>query len=289
MEQTIADAFKELKENLKFVYEENEVEIILGWVFEHVFNYSKVQGSLNAQTLVNAEQAALLHRFETELTAHRPIQYVLGESYFYGLKLKVDESVLIPRPETEELVDWCLKEIKRPLNQDFKILDIGTGSGCIALAIKSKLKNAEVWAVDISEKALKIAQENAQHARLEIALRQTNILDVSNWSTLPDFDVIISNPPYITKAEQKEMSPNVLKYEPENALFVQNDDPLQFYKSIADFAKLHLKKDGKLFFELNALFAEETKNWLLGDHWEVELKNDLQGRARMIQSKRVIV
>ena len=277
-------AFQELKQKLQNIYNKNEADIIVKWVFEALLNLPQFNVSIHSHLILNEMQQKLMLRYQQELLLHRPVQYVLGESYFYGLKLKVNESVLIPRPETEELVDWCFNEINQKAKESITILDIGTGSGCIALALKSKLKNSEVFAVDISELALSVAKENAMLNNLDIVWMQMDILNFTDKEDLPMFDIIISNPPYITVSESKEMEEHVLKYEPETALFVQNDDPLQFYKRIADFAKLYLKKDGDLYFELNAQYAQATSSYLEAQNWIVFLKKDLQERARMLKA-----
>lgn len=287
MDWTIGNAFKDLKESLKQIYNENESEIISYWVFEKLFTLSKIEISLNADLLINPIPAQELLEMKTELLAHRPVQYVLGETYFYGLKFTVNESVLIPRPETEELVDWCLQMIESSQKPKMKVLDIGTGSGCIALALKSKLPNAEVHALDYSGEALIIANENSENLNLPVYFHHANILNPDLMKQFEGFDVIISNPPYITLNEQKDISKHVLDYEPSIALFVNNDDPFQFYKAISSFAKQHLNQDGFLFFEVHADYADSTEKMLQQSDWQTQLRKDLQGRNRMLLCKRL--
>jgi release factor glutamine methyltransferase len=207
-----------------------------------------------------------------------PIQYILGETEFYGLKLNVNPAVLIPRPETEELVDWILK-----INsiRNAKILDIGTGSGCIALALKNHLKEGEISGVDISENALKVARENALQNHLNVNFFQSDILKwkESEWDK---FDIVVSNPPYVRMSEKAKMNDNVLHYEPDSALFVSDQDPLVFYRAIAAFASQYLNKNGFLFFEINEYLGEEMKVLMEGFGFEsIEIRKDINSKNRM--------
>jgi release factor glutamine methyltransferase len=217
-----------------------------------------------------------LQRFE-------PIQYILGETEFFGLKLRVDPSVLIPRPETEELVDWviCSGMENKPL-----ILDVGTGSGCIALALKKEIKNADVTALDISEKALETAQKNAEMNHLDIRFLQADMMQWKNkdWKR---FDLIICNPPYIREKEKEAMFPNVLKYEPGNALFVPDADPLVFYRETALFAWQFLQKRGWLYFEINENLECEMADLMKETGFQnTQIKKDMNGKARMLRCRR---
>jgi release factor glutamine methyltransferase len=211
-----------------------------------------------------------------------PIQYILGETEFYGLKLKVNPSVLIPRPETEELVDWIVQS-KLPANCN--VLDIGAGSGCIALAIKNQLKKAKVSGLDISENAIETARHNALENRLEVDFFQADILNHSDFID-QKFDVVVSNPPYIRESEKPLMHSNVLDFEPEKALFVPDADPLLFYRTIAEFARKYLKKYGSLFFEINENLGTETVG-LLADFGfsDIEIRKDINGKNRMVKCK----
>ncbi|MGI8892254.1 MAG: peptide chain release factor N(5)-glutamine methyltransferase [Bacteroidia bacterium] len=214
-----------------------------------------------------------------ELKTRKPIQYILGETEFCGLKFLVDEHVLIPRPETEELVYW----IKENISPKSKILDIGTGSGCIAVALKHFLPEAEVYALDNSEKALETARGNSFINNCEIHFYKKDILK-DELNDLPDFDVIVSNPPYVTIAEKNQMHQNVLSFEPHSALFVPDDNPLLFYKRIAEIAKMKLISGGSLFFEINEQYGEKVNKLLLELGFNaVEVKKDLQGKERMVR------
>jgi release factor glutamine methyltransferase len=210
----------------------------------------------------------------------------LGETEFFGLRLKVAPGVLIPRPETEELVQWIIDLVKPA---DPSILDIGTGSGCIALALKNELKNAQVSAVDFAEHALEIARKNVRMNQLEVEFIKADILNWQNYNW-ELFDVIVSNPPYVREQEKKAMQPNVLKFEPEKALFVSDDKPLVFYREIARFAQKYLKDEGELFFEINENLGEETVELLQGENFsDVELKKDLHGKMRMLKCRKLIL
>ncbi len=218
-----------------------------------------------------------------DLKKHRPIQYVAGKTWFYGLEIMVKEGCLIPRPETEELVDWLVNEEEKANS----ILDIGTGSGCISLAVKSVLNNAEVSAYDISEDALAIAESNGKHLGLAVNFIHADILNWENQLLDKSFDVIISNPPYIPNSDKPQMAENVLGFEPQLALFVENETPIVFYERIADYAKIHLNNGGSLYFEIHESFAGEVMNMLKAKSFrKVVLKQDLQGKDRMVRAKK---
>lgn len=220
-----------------------------------------------------------------ELQGGRPFQYVLGKAYFYGIDLSVSESVLIPRPETEELVHLIIKDYSR---KTARIIDIGTGSGCIALALKKNLPNAEVYAMDVSPDALAVARKNAKDLGLHVEFM---LIDILEWDLVMDenlkFDVVVSNPPYITPKEREEMEGHVLFYEPEIALFAPEESPLLFYQHIADFALQHLTDHGKLYFEINRYYGEEVLDLLRKKGFKnVQLIQDMQGADRMIKASR---
>jgi len=218
----------------------------------------------------------VLHTLKTG----KPVQQVLGEAFFYGLSLKINEDVLIPRPETEELVDWVIKEIK---DKKESVLDIGTGSGCIPIAIKKTLPSVEVSALDISVQALKVATANASLNEADIEFIEADIL---NYSSDKKYDVIVSNPPYIRQLEKADMQENVLAHEPHSALFVSDEDPLIFYNAISDFALNNLNPDGYLFFEINEFLWAETLQILIDKRFKnIELRKDMQGKDRMIMAR----
>lgn len=270
-----------LKEKLETIYESGEAEIIADWTLESLTGKKRLE-RLQAPTVLNEDQQIKLEQYAVELMEYRPVQYVLGESYFYDMKLFVDERVLIPRPETEELADWIVKYIHQQQIKQPIVLDIGTGSGCLALTIKKGIPDANVYAADLSEGALAVASENAVGLNLDVRFLKMDILDANAGSGLPQLDIIVSNPPYITLPEQNSILPNVLRYEPHQALFVTNSDPLQFYKAIASFADKHLKKDGSLFLELHRDFAVDTLQYYQDKGWKAELKQDMQQQDRML-------
>lgn len=213
------------------------------------------------------------------LKDHQPIQYVLGETEFYGMKFFVNENVLIPRPETEELIEWILKDTT---NEKLKIIDIGTGSGCIPIVLKRNLPDSEIFALDISQKAIETAKINAEFHQTEIQFIQKDFLNM-DFEELPEFDIIVSNPPYIAETEKNEMDENVVKFEPQSALFVPDENPLIFYERIIELAKQKLKLKGKIYVEINQNLAEETKELFEKSFENVKLKKDISGNFRMIK------
>jgi release factor glutamine methyltransferase len=221
-----------------------------------------------------------LDQYTNELLAHKPVQYVLSEAWFAGMKLYVDQNVLIPRPETEELVDLVVKDIIKDSDNN-RFLDIGTGSGCIPIAIKKKLPQSAVYAVDINAATLDVARKNAVLNNVEINFILADILNESKWDQFPSFDFIVSNPPYIPLGEINLMQDNVTRYEPHVALFVPDDDPLIFYKAIAQFAKKKLLPGGKIAVELHENFAEKVKEEF-SCFRDVQIKNDMQGKKRFL-------
>ena len=224
-----------------------------------------------------------LDRIIGELAAGRPLQYVLGHTEFYGLDFQVREGVLIPRPETEELVRWIAES---PAPDNPAVLDVGTGSGCIAVTLARLIPGARVTAVDISEKALSIARENARRLDAEVDFRQGDALGELFPGQREQFDLIVSNPPYIPRSEKASIRVNVTGYEPAEALFVEDGDPLIFYRAIARFGQRHLAEGGHLYFEINALCGKETVAMLRQENYtEVELIQDLYGKDRIVKAK----
>lgn len=275
MQATIQYIKKELAE----LYPESEIISFTRLLLESVYGWDYTTQILNKNEIVGESEFREIENVVSRLKQFEPIQYILGETEFMDLKLKVNRSVLIPRPETEELVNWIIEtnSLDSP-----RILDIGTGSGCIPLALKSIIKNAKISTVDISEKALEVAKQNAVKNNLDVHFFETDIL---NWENLnwDLFDVIVSNPPYVREIEKQKMHMNVLKYEPENALFVSNENPLIFYERIAEFAHKYLVKNGKLFFEINEYLSDEMYNLLEHNGFEdIKLRKDINGKMRMI-------
>lgn len=277
---TVIASIEKFKKELGVLYSIEERDQIIATIFEALTGLSKIDLRMKGDLALSKE---ILNQFEEitkRLIKNEPVQYILGFSWFAGMKLKVTPDVLIPRQETEELVDWIVKENKK---QNPLILDLCTGSGCIALGLKKSIINSQVIAIDISEKALLVASENALTNLLEIEFLQSDILKTDLIHN--DIDIIVSNPPYVKASEVIEMKSNVIDYEPHLALFVSDDDPLIFYKRLAILAKKSLKKSGKIYLEINEKLSNETAELLeLQGFHEIRVKKDLNDRFRMISA-----
>ena len=248
-------------------------------VWEDAFGLQPGTGQLDEQQQLQVQQ--ILAR----LRQQEPVQYILGKTQFFGLPFRLTPSVLIPRQETEELVAWVLEDAKG--KQKLKVLDVGTGSGCIPIALKKHRPDLDVHALDVSLDALEIARENARLNEVKITFYEVDILDETEWQHLPDFDIILSNPPYIVEAERKLMPPQVLNHEPELALFTGNEDPLRFIRAIAKFAKQKLPPDGLLYFELNEFHASASAAAVEDAGFaRPALRSDLNGKWRMLKAVR---
>lgn len=297
---------KDLKDifhkELNQIYGKDEVASFFYLGLEYRLSVARIQLQLEPEFTLSKTEADFFFEILEGLKQQKPIQYLLGETEFYGLQFKVNDNVLIPRPETEELVDWILKSYESRVissepsnlkssivNRQLKILDIGTGSGCIAISLAKHLPEAQVFAVDVSESALEIAKENADSNGVEVKFIKADILESSLWEDVAlrqkgSFDIIVSNPPYVRELEKQEIKPNVLDNEPHLALFVENDNPLIFYKAITDFAVDKLKSNGSLYFEINQYLGQETKQLLVDAEFKaVELREDLNGNDRMLK------
>ena len=260
-------------------YPKEEINAFFYRICEQHLDYKRIDVSLKSETLITPETFEYFETIISRLLTYEPIQYILGTTSFFGLEFKVDANVLIPRPETEELVAWILKQTDS--SQFLKILDIGTGSGCIAVSLAKHLPNAEVYVLDVSPAALEMAQYNAQQNGVQIHAMEANVLE---WAT-PElqFDIIVSNPPYVRESEKEFMAPNVLEHEPHLALFVENNHPLVFFKAIVELSKQALKKEGLLYFEINEYLGENTKALCSLDVFkDVQLKTDIFGKHRMM-------
>jgi len=288
---TIHEASQQLRFQLFHIYSEREAGTITGLVMENITGWKRIDRVVNKTVPLAAQQEQLLKDYTKALLENKPLQYVLHEAWFYGMLLYVDENVLIPRPETEELADWVVKDYKssgftvqHSAPGTKNLLDIGTGSGCIPLAVKKNLPAVEVYGCDISEAALTVAKKNAADQKSDIHFRQLDILTETGRNQLPVFDIIISNPPYIPQRDKTGMAANVLQYEPHLALFVEDDDPLVFYKAIADFATTHLKTHGLIYLEIHEEMADAVMDlYKQKGFTHIELKKDLQGRDRMMK------
>jgi len=284
---TLNEARTILTKELKNVYETDELRNIIELVIEHITNMSRAEQVNNKVPYLTCTQLEDLDAITERLKKNEPVQYVLGEAWFAGMKFKVNKNVLIPRPETEELVDWIVKEIesgKRKM-ENISILDVGTGSGCIPITITKKLPEAKVSAIDICSEALFTATENAVELNTEVDLILLDFLDEEKWKDLYQYDIIISNPPYVKQSEINTMHERVKEFEPHLALFVPDNDALSFYKKLADFAVKHLKPGGSLFVEINEALGDQVVNeFQAAGFANIELKKDMQGKDRMIRA-----
>ena len=273
--------YRQMLQELHQLYNTNEAAIITDWVIEKIAGVIKADFIRDPELEIPAAGEIKVKNALQELLQHKPVQYVLGEAWFGPLKLMVNEHVLIPRPETGELVQWVTND---PItsSENVKILDIGTGSGCIPIYLKKKLPNATISAADISEEALHVARRNALANDCNINFIQADFLKEAAWNKLPVVDIIVSNPPYIPANEKEKMDNNVTQYEPHTALFVPDDQPLIFYEKIALFANEHLTQTGKVFVETHEDFAGATAALFENYFTKVEIKKDLFGKERMI-------
>lgn len=267
-------------------YGREEVNSFFYLLIEQHLHLQRFALTLNPELTIAKQAETFFFQTLERLRSHEPIQYILGSTYFMDMEFLVNEHVLIPRPETEELVRWILSELrtlngKQANTEATKILDLGTGSGCIAISLAKLLPQAEVYALDISEKALETAKTNAKMNTVEVTFLEQDIFKLQLEG---QFDVIVSNPPYVRESEKKSMKANVLNNEPEMALFVPDRNPLQFYQAITTFASEHLRSSGSLFFEINQYLAVETEQ-LLHDHnfSEIECRKDMFGNDRMLK------
>lgn len=278
-DNTIKSAKEYFSEKLMDVFEQPEIDANFFVAIEHYFGITRQQYLLNSDKRLSESDLLKLVYCAKQLKEDKPLAYILGEWEFYGLKFKVNEHTLIPRPETEELVALILEENE----EDCKVLDIGTGTGCIPIAIKKQQPNFEVHAIDVSEEALTIAAQNAALNNVEISFEKQDIL--ADDIVIKGLDVIVSNPPYIPMKDKTEMANNVLDYEPHLALFVENNEPLLFYDKIADQAKVALKENGKLYFEIHEKYGKEVKLLMEQKGFKnVEIVNDINGKERMIKA-----
>ena len=275
-------------EQLDAVFGNNEVSSFFKLLVEHYLKLKHIEIVLHPEYVISNVNQKYFDEAIIRLKHEEPIQYVIGDTEFFGLSLKVNSNTLIPRPETEELVQWIITEQDSTKNQNTNILDIGTGSGCIAISLAKNLPNAKVYALDISPEALIVANENAKINEVDVSFIETDILTsttIESISKEQQFDVIVSNPPYVRELEKSTIKNNVLKHEPHLALFVQDDDALQFYKAICEFAIHNLKPKGSLFFEINQYLGSEIKQLLETYNFEcIELRKDLFGNDRMLKA-----
>ncbi len=278
---TVAKLTNYIQKNLTGFYPDGEINQLVFLILNHLLIYSKIDIHLNAGKSIPQNIYQQATEIVTQLTDYKPIQYILGKTEFYGLHLKINNNVLIPRQETEELVHWVVND---NTGNNIRILDIGTGSGCIAIALATGISNSLVDAIDISEPAIQLARENALMNGVAINFFKSNILDDSLYPCRGKYEIIVSNPPYVRNSEKKIMSRNVLDFEPHLALFVNDDDPLIFYKSIAKFGLNNLNKDGKIYLEVNENLGAEVKKMFLDYGYpSAEVRKDMHGKDRMVK------
>ena len=279
---------KELKTHftleLSGLYASEEVQSFFNILSEYFLKYTRLDTVLKAAEIISEEKQKQFQEAILRLKKQEPVQYIIGETEFYGLPFKLNRHTLIPRPETEELVAWVIEyyETQTSIDQPIEILDIGTGSGCIAISLAKNLVDAKITALDFSSEALQMVEKNAAVNRISLDMLEVDILKAAE---LPkSYDVIVSNPPYVRELEKKMMQSNVLLFEPESALFVSDADPLLFYRKIGQLASQHLKPGGHLFFEINEYLSKELKD-LLGTMGfsEIIVRKDIFGKDRMMR------
>jgi release factor glutamine methyltransferase len=285
------------KKELLPIYDEQEIESFFYIILEKLHSLKRIDLALEPQTVMDGSHLKQWKSIVSDLKTQKPIQYILGETEFYGLRFEVNENTLIPRPETEELVSLILSDHQITVSPNpLTILDIGTGSGCIAISLAANIPNAEVFAIDVSGKALATAKKNAESNKVNVNFINADILKIENLEKLPtsdfplpiSFDIIVSNPPYVRNLEKAEIKPNVLEFEPHLALFVEDTDALLFYRKIAQLAQENLIANGKLYFEINQYLGKETVQLLKDSGFRnVELKKDIYGNDRMISCEKI--
>jgi release factor glutamine methyltransferase len=288
-----------IRQQLILMYDEREATSIASMVMENVTGLTRIDRLTKKDEPLVVQQLHHLTEVVQRLGQHEPIQYVLGECFFHGLKLYVNNHVLIPRPETEELVEWIINDVKTSGKNAFqrkegeadettqlKVLDVGTGSGCIALALKKAMPKAEVWGCDVSDEALNVARRNGAQLDIRVDFQGINFLDESQQRSLPTVDIIVSNPPYVPEKDKATMRPNVLAHEPHTALFVPDDDALIFYKTLALFGHKRLYENGCIYIEISENAAKETvRIFKEAGYNNVEIKKDMQGKDRMVKAR----
>ena len=285
---------KLFSENLKDFFPSTEIDTFFLLLIEEYLGFSRVDLVLQSDFIIDKDTKNLFDRAFERLKNQEPIQYILGKTEFFGLPFLVDKNTLIPRPETEELVAWIIDEVEILSNKSstkVSLLDIGTGSGCIPISFAKNIDFAAIYAIDISTKTLEVALKNADSNQVSISFFEMDILKTSNLDLLSkdktqiNFDIIVSNPPYVRESEKSAMDKNVLENEPHQALFVSDENPLVFYEKIADLALLHLSRNGLLFFEINQYLRNQTVNMLLKKGFKnIELRKDIFGNNRMIKA-----
>jgi release factor glutamine methyltransferase len=296
--ETTGSAEQGLRSALTPVYGDREALLIADRVLEHITGLARLDRLTNKDRVLSQAQESQLATYRDRLLKSEPVQYVLDEAWFAGMKLYVDAHVLIPRPETEELVNWVVEDVRSSGKDVFgvkdkaadkttelKILDVGTGSGCIALALKKIMPRAEVWGCDVSEEALVVARRNSSTLDIRVDFQGLDFRDGAQQKQLPTVDVVVSNPPYIPLSEHSEMHANVVAFEPHLALFVANEDPLEFYRVLATFGKHRLYEEGRMYVETHENLATAVAElFRQAGYRDIEIRKDMQGKDRMVRA-----
>jgi release factor glutamine methyltransferase len=282
---TLNEARTVLTKELKNVYKSDELKNIVELVIEHITNMTRMEQVKSKVAYLTCTQLESIDAISERLKKNEPVQYVLGEAWFAGMRFKVNKNVLIPRPETEELVDWIVKESQKSKVKSQNIIDIGTGSGCIPITLKKKLPEVNVSAIDVCSEALFTATENAIELNAEVDFLLLDFLDEEKWKELSQYDIIVSNPPYVKQTEINTMHDRVKEFEPYLALFVPDNDALLFYKKLSSFSLKHLNQGGSLFVEINEALGESVVTLLRSAGFaNIELRKDMQGKDRMVSA-----
>jgi len=289
-EYFVRNVVKEFRDSLSACYPPNEINQYVYMLFENILGWTKPMIHINPDAIIPEECYQKFSLALNELRQYRPIQYILGKSWFNGCEISVDSSVLIPRPETEELCLLIKTENSNRNYQDFTILDIGTGSGSIAIYLSISFPYSRITAIDISPDALDLAQKNSNRYNCKVHFCKINILNTTESATLPVFDLIVSNPPYVLESEKSTMPSNVREYEPTAALFVPDNDPLRFYKAIVGFAQTNLANPGLIYFEIHEKFGREIQLLLQSCGFEkVKVVKDIHGKDRFIRAEKRMI
>ena len=280
---TITEGKNFFLKNLKKIYSIEEVSYYYKIIVSEVFERNISQLALNPNSILKKSECIFLNKAVKDLLVQRPIQYIIRKAFFRSLTLKVNENVLIPRQETEELVNWVIEDFRDNSNKN-KMIDIGTGSGCIAISLAKELKNNMIYGLDNDDSILDLAKQNSKNNNVYVNFfrKDINFLNSLNLK----IDVVVSNPPYVLKEEKKNMRLNVLDYEPHKAIFVDDEDPLKFYRLILDYAKLNLKKYGLIYFEINPLLFNELKKLIYQYNFKIKQRIDIFGKIRMLRLQR---
>ena len=280
----LAEAREEYVRDLSGIYEQGEASAIFDLAAEAITGMNRQEFRLKKEKILTEQQQQDLQKIISRLRSHEPIQYIINEAWFCGLKFYVDRNVLIPRPETEELVEWIISDCRFPV-EELRILDVGTGSGCIGISLKRRIRKASVSAIDNSENALAVAKKNSEKLGTPLDLVTMDFLDKEAKASLGKFDIVVSNPPYIPRADASTLDRHVVEHEPGTALFVPGDDAVIFYRELAEFGSSHLTEGGMIYAEMHPEHSQKVKEVFEAAQFIVDLKSDMQGKIRMIRAR----